>query len=215
MVKLDKGDLVRIAFTGRVASTGAVFETTDEAAAKAAGIWSSSARFGPRLVIYGAGTMVAGLEEGLSTMAAGQKTHFKFPAGKAFGQKFKELVRVMSEKEFAKHGVQPEPNLMVTIDGIPALVKSISSGRVLLDFNHPLAGEELEYDLELLEIFSDPKEKAQALASVFGTTAKTSDEKGALTVEVSAGLAPENARALHSVLKASLGEKAKITVPGA
>ncbi|MFH1094671.1 MAG: peptidylprolyl isomerase [Candidatus Micrarchaeota archaeon] len=215
MVKLNKGDLVRIAFTGRVASTGAVFETTDEELAKSEGIWSTSAHFGPRLVVCGTGTMVAGLEEGVSGMSAGQKSHIKFSADKAFGPKFKELVRVMSEKEFAKQGVQPAPNLIVSIDGIPAVIKSISSGRILLDFNHPLAGEELEYDLELIEVFTDPKEKAQALVSVFNTTATIREENGSLKVDVPAGLAPANAKALSSVLKASLGEQAQISVPGA
>ena len=215
MPDISKGDLVRIAFTGRLASNNSVFETTDEATAKSGQIWSSTTSYGPRLVIFGTGNMISGLEENISSMQIGQKKNFHIPQDKAFGPRFKELVRIMPEKEFARHNVLPAANLVVTIDGLPAVVKSITSGRVMLDFNHPLAGEELEYELELLEIITEPKEKAGALAKTFGTEAKISEEGGKLKIEIPSGLVPANARALLQALRSSLGERAEIIVPGA
>lgn len=215
MAQLNRGDLVRIAFAGRVAADNSLFETTDEPLARAAGLWSPEASYGPRLVIYGVGAMISGLEEGIAALAPGQSAEVKIPSSKAFGPRYRELVRVMPEKEFARHGVRPVSNLMVTIDGVPALVKSVSSGRILLDFNHPLAGQDLIYSLQLIEVVSDPALKAQALAKAFGGSAEVSSSGGKLVVKAAAGLPADKAKGLMAALRSSLGEAADLSVPGA
>ncbi len=204
MVKLSAGDLVRIQYTGRLAGDQSIFETTDEQIAKAIGIWSTASAYGPRLVLYGRGAMIAGIEEALQTMAPGESREFHIPESKAFGQRFAELVRVMPQKEFLRHGLAPQPNLVVSIDGVPAIVKSVSSGRVMLDFNHSLAGQELIYHLQLLEVITEPAAKAKALAQVIGALAEVKvDEKKKVAV-ISKLLDSQKARQLQASLRSAL-----------
>ncbi|PIN82871.1 hypothetical protein COV61_04740, partial [Candidatus Micrarchaeota archaeon CG11_big_fil_rev_8_21_14_0_20_47_5] len=59
-----------------------------------------------------------------------------------------------------------------------ARVKSVNSGRVMVDFNHPLAGEKLTYTLKLEKRLSGRDEKLKALLLDFGVEADITDEKG-------------------------------------
>lgn len=204
MVKLNPGDLVRIEFTGRLASDQSVFETTDESLARQAGVWSSSAQYGPRLVLFGRGAMISGVEAGLSTLSPGQSGEFAIPVARAFGPRFPELVRVMPQKEFLRHGVQPQPNLIVSIDGVPALIKSVSSGRILLDFNHPLAGQELKYSLQLLEVIGEPEAKVTALGELFGVSLAVAETGGKKSVSIPKTLDAPKARQLSMTLQSAL-----------
>jgi len=210
MANLQKGDLVRMELSGSLVSDGSLFESTDEQEAKDAGIWSNASKYGPRLVIFGKGAMIAGIEEELSKIEAGGKVEIIVPAAKAFGAKHPELVRVMPEKEFSSHGVRAQVGLMVTIDGVPAMVKSVSSGRIMLDFNHPLAGQDLKYKIKLLEIISEPKKKAHELASQFGCDVKVEGEGKGISVILPKDVEASKRKGLEAALKASLGEWAKI-----
>jgi FKBP-type peptidyl-prolyl cis-trans isomerase 2 len=202
MVKLNAGDLVRIEYTGRLSSDHSVFETTDETLAQSSGLWSNTTVYGPRVVISGRGAMIAGLEAGLSTLAPGQSSKLHIKAEQAFGPRFPELVRIMPEREFAKSGVRAQPNLIVSIDGIPALVKSVSSGRILLDFNHPLAGQDLDYDVQLLEVITDPAQKAQELAKALGGQVLVDAKEKTLIIPKS--VPADKAKNLEGALKASI-----------
>lgn len=210
MVELTKGDLVRLEIVGKLCSDGSVFESTDEQVAKQSGIWSNASTYGSRLVIYGKGAMIAGIEERMPKLAIGKEEKFTIGAQKAFGPRFAELVRVMPLKEFERHGIRAEPGLMVTIDGVPALVKTVSSGRVMLDFNHPLAGQDLEYRLKLLEVISEPEKKARELAKQFGIEIEISANNGKKKITLKKGTQAQKAKGLEAALKASLGEWARI-----
>ena len=104
-----------------------------------------------------------GIENALGTMSEGQKVELRLEASDAFGEKKKELVRVVPINTFRKNNMDPQPGMMFEIDGMMAHIKSVTSGRVLVDFNHPLAGEKIDYALKLDRIISKPIEKVAAL----------------------------------------------------
>lgn len=210
MVKLSAGDIIRIEITGRLRTDRSVFETTDEKLALESGIHSSASKYGPRLVIVGKGAMIAGLEDVVPALEIGAARDIAVPADKGFGQRHAELVRVMPQKEFERHGVRASNGMMVTIDGVPALVKSASSGRVMLDFNHPLAGQDLDYSVKLLEVITDPAKKAQALAEQFDAQIKIEDMESQRRIVVASAPDTSKAKGLEAALRASLGDWAKI-----
>jgi len=210
MTRMEEGDLVKIELTGKL-SDGSVFETTDENLAKSSRIWSNKSKYGARMVLVGRGAMIAGLEEEISKMKVGEKKKIIASVDKAFGPKHSELVRVMPIREFEKHGVNAIPGLMITMDGVPAMVKSVSSGRVMLDFNHPLAGQELSYDIHLLEVVNKPEEKAQALAQQFGAKLKIEADGKDKKVIIEKGEVSKT-KGLEASLKACLGDWAKISI---
>jgi FKBP-type peptidyl-prolyl cis-trans isomerase 2 len=207
MVTLKAGDLVRIAFTGTLDSGSGIFESTDEKVAKAGGLYSEKMSYGPRLVIFGRGFMIPGLEEGIVQMQPGQEARIHVPAPRAFGARQPDLVRMMSDKEILRAGVQPRIGLILTVDGVQARIKSVSPGRVMLDFNHPLAGEDLTYHLQLIEAITEPSAKAKALGGEFHTSLFIEKEaKPKACIHLPALLESGHARSLAAMLQASVGE---------
>ncbi|MEM3399247.1 MAG: peptidylprolyl isomerase [Candidatus Micrarchaeia archaeon] len=162
---LQNGDFVEIEYTAKKASDGVVFDTTDEAKARSAGIYAENTRYGPLLVVVGKGHVVSGLDEALVGMEVGQERSVEVLPEKGFGKKDPKLLRVMSLNEFRKQRIEPYPGMPVTLDGISAVVKSVSGGRVMVDMNHPLAGEKLIYDVKVVRKLETEEEKIRGLLS--------------------------------------------------
>ncbi|AIF69255.1 hypothetical protein PAP_04205 [Palaeococcus pacificus DY20341] len=162
-MKVAKGDVVRLQYTGKVKETGEVFDTTSEEVAKEAGIYKEGGVYGPVPIIIGAGHVLKGLDEALEGLEVGKKYEIEVPPEKGFGKRDFKLIKTLTLGQFKKHGVYPFPGLEVEIDGKRARVLSVSSGRVRVDFNHPLAGKTLVYEVEITEKVDDPIEQVKAM----------------------------------------------------
>jgi len=194
MAKLAKGDFAKIEFTGKRSSDGHVFDTTSEAAAKDAGLARPGARYGPVLVVVGKGMTIAGIDEALDGMDVGETKAISVPPEKAYGLRSPALVRVIPLSEFRKRDVAPYPGLVIEIDNRSALVKSVNSGRVVVDLNHPLAGETLSFDVKVADRVEGTESRAKALAE--NGPLKDAEHKftdGKLDVAVAANDKPESA----------------------
>ena len=179
MANVKKGDLVKLDYTGRMAKTGQVFDTTDEAIAKKAGIWESSSLYGPKHALFGSGAIIQGMEEAVLQAQLGKAEDFAIEPKKAFGERSSELVRLIPEKEFHKQQVQPAPGMILTLDGAIARVKSVTSGRVVIDYNHPLAGEQVIYSIKVHEVITDDKKKIEAILSANALAGDIAQSSGA------------------------------------
>ena len=87
-------------------------------------------------------------------------------SGNAFGRKDARLIQLIPAGKFRQQNIQPVPGLQLNIDGVFGIVKTVSGGRVLVDFNHPLAGKDLVYDVRISRIVEDDKEKLKALLKI-------------------------------------------------
>lgn len=163
MVQVKKGDLVRIEYTGKLVSNGAIFETTDAKLARDIGIFSENGSYGSKLAAFGTNTIMVGLEEAIISSTLGKEEEFTIAPAKAFGEKSQDMVRMMPMRDFVREQVQPVPGRILMLDGVAAKVKSVSAGRVVVDFNHPLAGEPVRYSLKVNEVISEPEAKIKAL----------------------------------------------------
>ncbi len=157
------GDFVKMNYTGRVAQTGAIFDTTSADDAKAYGVFDPKKPYMPAIVAFGKGKLLKGVERALSTMKAGDLKEVTLGSDDAFGSRMKELVKIVPMMTFRKNEIAPFPGLIVELDGAQAVVKSVSSGRILVDFNHPLADESVIYTLRLEKVFHETIEKVAAL----------------------------------------------------
>lgn len=185
MVSVNKGDLVRMEFTGKVSATGQIFETTDESLARKIGIFDKNAIYGPKLAIFGNGNILPGMEEAIIKSTLGKGEDFVISSDKAFGNKLPALVRMVPEKEFFRQRIQPVKGMVVGLDGAMAKVKSVTSGRVVVDFNHPLAGETVLYSIKVAEVIADDKAKIAAVASSLGLSPTVTQEGKKFTVTFS------------------------------
>jgi FKBP-type peptidyl-prolyl cis-trans isomerase 2 len=155
---MKKGDFVSVSYTGKIAESGEVFDLTDEKKAKDAGLFTEKVEYGPMVVMLGSGHMLSGLEEVVMQMKPGESRKVVLEAEKAFGPRDPKRVQTLPDKVF--RGEQaPRPGMVINIQGLVGKVQSVTAGRVVVDFNHPLAGKAVEYDITLEKPVTDPAEQ--------------------------------------------------------
>ncbi|MEJ5327993.1 MAG: FKBP-type peptidyl-prolyl cis-trans isomerase [Candidatus Bathyarchaeia archaeon] len=160
---LQKGDFVLINYTAKVKETNEVFETTSEETAKKEKLYKEGEIYEPKLVVVGEGWVLKTLDESLINMEVGKAATVEIPPEKAFGQRDPEKIRRVPLKQLTAKGETPAIGMRVEYNGKMATVRSIGAGRVLLDFNPPLAGKTLVYDVTVSKKLETKEEKIAAL----------------------------------------------------
>ena len=171
---IKNGDFVELDYTGKVKDDKIVFDTTVEQIAKDHKIHNPKFRYKPIVICMGEHHVVKGLEDALIGKNPGIYT-IEVKAEHAFGKKSTELLKLIPMKLFKKDNVQPFVGLEVNIDESLGIVRSVSGGRVIVDFNHPLSSKDLVYDIEVKRIVTDPLEKVRAVLDMLGVPFETLD----------------------------------------
>lgn len=159
---IKKKDFVEITYTGTVAETGEVFDTTDEALAIKEGLHTKHGHYGPQVICLGEGHVLPGLDEKLIGAELGTHT-WTIVSEKAFGKKNPKLIQLIPISTFKSQKIQPVVGLQLNIDGQLGVVKVAGGGRVLVDFNHPLAGKDMIYTVTINRVITDPASKLKAM----------------------------------------------------
>ncbi|MFH0929613.1 MAG: peptidylprolyl isomerase [Candidatus Aenigmatarchaeota archaeon] len=118
-------------------------------------------------MIVKTGYLLKGLEEPLKAMNVGDKKTVEIAPENAFGKRDFNLIKLISIAEFRKHDTKPTPGMFVEADRMRGKVLSVSGGRVKVDFNHPLAGKTIVYDLEINEKLEKSEDKMMALFQMY------------------------------------------------
>ena len=160
---IEKGDFILINYVGKVKETNDVFDTTIEDVAKKEKLYKEGEIYEPKLVIVGEGWVLKALDESLLNFEVGKKASVEIPPEKAFGSRDPEKVRMTPFRRLAAKGITPQLGMRVEIDGKLAIVRTIGAGRVQLDFNPPLAGKTLVYEVTIEKKIDNKKEKLAAL----------------------------------------------------
>jgi len=160
---MEKGDFIYLDYTAKVKETGEAFDTTIEEVAKKEGLHKEGEIYEPKLVIIGEGWVLKALDEKLIDFEIGKPSSVEIPPEKAFGNREPEKVRLYPVRRLTSRGITPKLGMRLEIDGKPATVRTIGSGRVQLDFNPPLAGKTLVYDITAKKKLKTEKEKITAL----------------------------------------------------
>ncbi|TKJ17745.1 peptidylprolyl isomerase [Candidatus Woesearchaeota archaeon B3_Woes] len=162
MTKIKKQDFVEIEYTGKLKDEGYVFDTTDEKIAKENGLFNEKHTYGPVKIMVGNAQVLPGLDKFIEGKEPGTfKVELKPEQG--FGKKNAKLLKLLPKSIFTKQEINPMPGLPVSIDDMEGMIKTVSGGRCIVDFNHPLSGKELQYDLKINRIVTDEKEKVEAM----------------------------------------------------
>lgn len=135
-----QGDTVRVHYTGTLAD-GEVFD--------------SSRGRDPLEFTVGSGQVIAGFDEAVSGMSVGEERRVTIPSDRAYGSRREDLT-VAVERSELPDGVEPAVGQQLEMrEGSRRMVvrvAEITDEQVVLDANHPLAGQDLTFDLELVEI---------------------------------------------------------------
>lgn len=150
------GDAVVVEYTGRL-DDGAVFDTSRESVAEEAGLTEAQPdrEYSPVTVEVGEGQIIAGLEEALIGMEPSDTRTVTVPPEDGYGEWSEEQVREYGADEFSEMvgGQTPEEGAYLeTQEGGLAEIIHVDEETVRIDFNHDLAGETLEFDIEVVDV---------------------------------------------------------------
>jgi peptidylprolyl isomerase len=141
MAKAKQGDTVRVHYTGKL-KDGKVFD-------------SSQGRE-PLQFTLGEGKIIPGFEVAVAGMSPGEKKTIELPPEEAYGHRRKEMV-VEIGRDKMPEGVEPQVGQSLQLvnasgQALTALIVDVKEDVVVIDGNHPLAGEVLIFEIELLKI---------------------------------------------------------------
>lgn len=141
MQQAKTGDVVKVHYTGRL-TTGEQFD--------------SSAGREPLEFTVGAGQMIKGFDAAMPGMTLGEKKTINIPAADAYGERTEEAI-IQFPKENVPADMKLEAGMQLTLSNqagqpIPVIVVEVQEEVIVLDANHFLAGKELIFDIELVEI---------------------------------------------------------------
>jgi len=141
MSQAEKGNTVKVHYTGTL---------TDET------IFDSSRQREPIEFEVGAGQMIAGFDSAVQGMKVGDTKKVEIPSAEAYGPVNEEAM-IKVAKDQLPEGMKPEVGMQLEAtqqDGRTQvlLVADVMENEVVLDANHPLAGKDLIFDIEMVEI---------------------------------------------------------------
>ena len=160
---LQKGDFILLDYIAKVKETGEVFDTTIEEVAKKERLYKEGEIYEPKLVVVGEGWVLKALDESLTTMEAGKTATVEIPPEKAFGPRDPEKVKRVPLRHLTDKGITPSLGMRIEYDNKLATIRAVGAGRVLLDFNPPLAGKTLVYEVTVQKKLETREEKIAAL----------------------------------------------------
>ncbi|MFW9949386.1 MAG: helix-hairpin-helix domain-containing protein [Candidatus Thorarchaeota archaeon] len=166
--KVEEGDFVLLKMTART-QKGKIFRVSSEEDAKKAGIYeeekAKQGYYTPEFVIVGKpGFLNEGLTETLRDMNFFEKKSVRIPSTKAFGKRDPQKIERLGIAKFRKlnDGKNPEYGQDFTNKkGQRGVVTNIIQGKVVIDYNHPLAGQSIDYNLEIIDKIEEFNEKIE------------------------------------------------------
>lgn len=149
-MKVEDNKVVSIHYKGTFKEDGAVFD-------------SSEGRE-PLLFLYGKGMIIPGLEEGMKDLSIGDKKTIEVGFEKAYGPVMPE-----AKQEVPKDQLPQDAELTVGMQlmaqgpqgAIPVTITEVKEATVTVDFNHPLAGKDLIFEIEVVEVREPTKEELE------------------------------------------------------
>ena len=205
-----KKDFVEIDFTGRT-EDGEVFDTSVKEVAQKQDFYNPNQKYKRLTLCIGEGNVVKGLDKSLEGKELGKTYVFKIPPEEAFGKKDSKLLQLVNTGELVKKGINPRPGLSLEVEGVICRVKTVSGGRTILDFNNPLAGQTVEYEIKISRIVEDPKEKADSVMDFAKIKFESRLDGEKLSVKTPAELPKELKEALNKVIIGSVKELKEVS----
>ena len=167
-MKIKNGDFIEIDYVAKIKSTGEVFDITEKDKAEKNNIRNKNIEYKPIVICVGKRDVIPGLDEFLVGKELGNFT-VEISSEKAFGKKDPKLIKLMSASLLRKQKIEPIPGLKINMDGFIGTIVSVSGGRTLMDFNNPLAGKDVIYELKINKVITDAKDKLKSFLSLYLT----------------------------------------------
>jgi peptidylprolyl isomerase len=141
--KVKDGDTVKVHYTGTLTEEGTVFDSSQDRE--------------PLEFTLGEGKLIPGFEKAVVGMKEGDETTVEIESGDAYGQRREDLELEVAKSDLPDN-IEPEVGMQLQMQqqengqAIPVQITAVEDELVKLDANHPLAGKDLTFDIELIEI---------------------------------------------------------------
>ncbi|EOZ95812.1 FKBP-type peptidyl-prolyl cis-trans isomerase SlyD [Indibacter alkaliphilus LW1] len=137
----SKGNSVKVHYTGRL-NDGTVFDSSENRE--------------PLQFTLGDGNMIKGFDAAVQGMEVGQEKSVTIPSNEAYGEKRDDMMLDIPLTQVPPH-IKPEVGMELSLQNqqgqpVPVRVVGVDEEKVILDANHPLAGQDLIFDITLVEI---------------------------------------------------------------
>ena len=173
-MSIKNKDFVSLNYTGKL-KEGIMFDTTIESVARENNIYDPKMKLKPARICVGEEQILPGIEKSLIGKKVGDKYTIELKPEEAFGKKDIKKIKTVSLNTFDNFEEPPRPGLQVEDNlGRLGTIMRVAGGRVTINYNHPLAGKEVVYDVEILEKIDDEIEKVKIYVN---NIMKISEEK--------------------------------------
>lgn len=158
---LQKKDFIEIEFTAKT-KDGEIFDSNiKKDLDKLDSNKSKEAK--PFVFCLGEGMFLKGVENFLIGKPSRLASYnIELSPENAFGNRDTKLIQRIPMKVFSEQKLKPVPGVMFNFDGRIAKILAVSGGRVIVDFNNPLAGKDVIYEVKVLRKIEDLNEKIKA-----------------------------------------------------
>ena len=163
MVKIKEKDFVEIDYIGKIKDNNKIFDLTDKEVAKKEGLYNSHTKYGSKIICIGENQILKIIDGFLVDKEIGENYLLDIKAGEAFGKKDPSLIKIISADILKKQKINPVPGLQINASGLLGTIRSVNGGRISVDFNHPLSGKNLIYDIKINRIVENDEEKLKSL----------------------------------------------------
>lgn len=157
----------------KVKETGDIIECSDKEKYDKA---PATNDFKPFEVMIGKEKLFPKLEKAISKNLK-SKDYFtvELTSDEAYGKKNAKMIETIPLREFTKQKINPYPGTVLDFGGLQGKILYVGSGRVTVDFNHPLAGKGLIYEVKVVDEIKDPLKKAEVLLAPYKNAVKDMD----------------------------------------
>lgn len=144
MSTVKEGDTVKVHYTGKL-NDGTVFDSSEDRE--------------PLEFTLGEGQLIPGFEKAVEGLEEGDSTTVEIPTDEAYGERREDLELEVAKNELPDN-VEPQVGMQLQMQqqesgqAIPVQITKVEEDKVTLDANHPLAGKDLTFDIELVEVKS-------------------------------------------------------------
>ena len=142
MSTVKEGDTVKVHYTGKL-NDGSVFDSSQDRE--------------PLEFTLGQGQLIPGFENAVTGMEQGESTTVTIPSDEAYGERRDDLELEVAKNELPDN-VEPEVGMQLQMQqqesgqAVPVKITNVEDEKVTLDANHPLAGKDLTFDIEVVDI---------------------------------------------------------------
>lgn len=163
---VQENDWIKIDYTGRLKENSKVFDTTLEDVARAENIFDEKRTYSPLMCRAGDEKfLIPGLARNLVGLEINSTQTFEIPTSEAYGERDTKKIEMVPTRRLRKANLEARVGNRVQIAGKSGTIIWVGGGRTRIDFNHPLAGKDLVFEVTAVEHLENEEEIQKEIIS--------------------------------------------------